>query len=72
MSPLLTEGDIRAPEVWLRVDIHDRRALPSACPNPCQVRDGLLAVPGDVLEPFPEAARHTHPWVATLKAPPPL
>lgn len=33
VTPLLTEGDIRAPEVWLRVDIHDRRASPIGVPD---------------------------------------
>ncbi len=41
MSPLLMEGDIRAPEVWVRVDIHDRRASPI---TPAQVVRGLLVV----------------------------
>ena len=40
MSPFLTEGDNRAPKVWVRVDSHDRRAR-----RPAQVLDGLLGVP---------------------------
>ncbi len=34
MSPLLMEGDIRAPEVWLRVDTNDRRVSPARMPEP--------------------------------------
>ncbi len=34
MSPLLMEGDIRAPEVWVRVDSHGRRAAPIGVPEP--------------------------------------
>ena len=34
MSPLLLESDIQTPEVWLRVDIHDRRASPIGVPEP--------------------------------------
>ncbi len=68
MSPLLTEGDIRAPEVWVRVDIHDRRAspigVPDSCPDPGRPPGG----PSDALKPLPEATRHM--GVATLKATP--
>ncbi len=65
MSPLLMEGDIRAPEVWLRVNIHDRRASPIGVPRtPAQVLDGLLGVPAPLWNP---TWRRRHPGVATLK-----
>ena len=47
MSPLLVEGDIRAPEVWLRVDTHDRRASPIDVPEPLpRVGDALAVAVG--------------------------
>ena len=53
MSPLLMEGDIRAPEVWWRVDIHDRRAAPiDVDRTPAEVLDSLLRGPSDAQAPF--------------------
>ncbi len=34
VSHFLMEGDIRAPEVWVRVDSHGRRAAPIGVPDP--------------------------------------
>ncbi len=66
MSALLMEGDIRAPEVWLRVDIHDRRASPIGVPNPAQVLDALLGPPAMPWSP----PRGGTGLVPTLKATP--
>ncbi len=68
MSPLLTKGDIRAPEVWLRVDVHGQRAPPIGVPEPLpHVLDALLGDASDALEPSRGSAAHR---VATLKATP--
>ena len=61
MSPILARGDIRAPEVWLRVDIHDRRASPVGAPRtPANVLDGLLGVPAPSWSPSPRQRGHYH------------
>ena len=64
MSSFLMEGDIRAPEVWWRGDIHDRRASPIGVPEPLpKVLDGLLGVPATPSGPSP-------PEVSAVAMPP--
>ncbi len=67
MSPLLTKGDIRPPEVWVRADSHDRQASPIDVPEPLPTCWTASWGPGEALEPSPETARRI---VATLKATP--
>ena len=65
MSPLLMEGDMRAPEVWLRVDIRDPCASPLGVPEPLP-RSGTASW-GSQRRPEPSRGGAV-PWVTTLKA----
>ncbi len=68
VTPLLTEGDIRAPEVWWRVDIHDWRASPIGVPEPLPRSWTAAHGLSDALEPLPEAERPLSPADAEAAA----